>query len=176
MKTSFTFPFFAWLQRFSAHGTLWVMTFALFVLGTLCSPSVATAADSSGNWNLEDGSGHRLGAVLYERSNIDSSAGLRLKLTAESDGLKLDHARPLMLSDGRGQNWSLANRSGELMANNDGATPVASSQYDASCLNPTPSDGVPLEMTVVSSAGDLSFALSPGQVQTLHSLTDACAN
>jgi hypothetical protein len=176
MKTSFTFPVFAWLQRFAAHGTVWVMSVALFVLGTLCSPSIAMAADSSGNWNLEDGSGHRLGAVLYERSNIDSSAGLRLKLTAESDGLKLDHARPLMLSDGRGQNWSLANRSGELMASNDGVTPVASSQYDAGCLKPIPSDGVPLEMTVVSSAGDLNFALSPGQVQTLHSLTDACAN
>lgn len=176
MKKSFTFSVSPRFQRFAAHGTTWMMAFALFALGTLFNPSLAAAADSSGNWNLDDGSGHRLGAVLYERSNIDSSAGLRLKLNAESDGLKLDHARPLVLSDGRGQDWSLANRSGELMASNDGAIPVASSQYDAGCLKPIPSDGVPLEMTVVSSAGDLSFSLSPGQVQTLHSLTDACAN
>jgi hypothetical protein len=53
---------------------------------------------------------------------------------------------------------------------------VGSSQYDAGCLNPIPREGVPLQMTVASSSGDLSFALSPGQVQNLHSLTEACAN
>jgi hypothetical protein len=97
-----------------------------------------------------------------------------LRLNSESDGLKLDHGRPLLLSDGQNQEWSLANLSKELMAT--GAIPVGSSQFDAGCLDPIPSEGVPLQMTVPSSAGDLSFALSSGQVQTLNSLTDACAN
>lgn len=179
MNTSFSASAFEWLhrlRRFAAKGTAWIVAVGLLVLGPLFTPSVAVAADTTGNWSLDDGSGHRLGAVLYERSNIDSPAGLRLRLNAESDGLKLDHARPLVLSDGHVQDWSLANRSKELMASAGGAIPVGSSQYDAGCLNPIPSEGVPLQMTVGSSAGDLSFALSPGQVQILHSLTDACAN
>jgi hypothetical protein len=57
---------------------------------------------------------YRLGGELYERSSIDSSAGLRLRLNVESEGLKLDHDRPLVLSDGHVQGWSLANRSEEL--------------------------------------------------------------
>ena len=179
MKTTFTVSAFEWLhrlRRFVAKGTARIVAVGLLVLGPLFIPSVAMAADTTGNWNLDDGSGHRLGAVLYERSDVDSPAGLRLRLNAESEGLKLDHARPLVLSDGHAQDWSLANRSKELMSGAGGAIPVGSSQYDAGCLNPIPSDGVPLQMSVASSAGDLSFALSPGQVQTLHSLTEACAN
>jgi hypothetical protein len=179
MNTSLSASAFEWLnrlRRFAAKGTAWIVVVGLLVIGPLFAPSIAEAADTTGIWNLDDGAGHRLGVEIYERSNIDSPAGLRLRLNAESDGLKLDHARPLLLSDGYVQDWSLANRSNELMAGADGAIPVGSSQYDAGCLNPIPREGVPLQMTVASSSGDLSFALSPGQVQTLHSLTEACAN
>jgi hypothetical protein len=179
MKTTLTGTAFEWLhrlRRFAAKGTAWIVVVGLLVIGPLFAPLVAEAADTTGNWNLDDGAGHRLGGELYERSNIDSPAGLRLRLNAESGELKLDHGRPLMLSDGHAQDWSLANRSEELMTGADGMIPVGSSQYDAGCLNPIPSEGVPLQMTVASSAGNLSFALSPGQVQTLHSLTEACAN
>jgi hypothetical protein len=177
MNTSFSASAFEWLhrlRRFAAKGTAWIVAVGLLVLGPLFTPSFAVAADSTGNWNLDDGSGHRLGVMLYERSNINSPSGLRLRLNSESDGLKLDHGRPLLLSDGQNQEWSLANLSKELMAT--GAIPVGSSQFDAGCLDPIPSEGVPLQMTVPSSAGDLSFALTSGQVQTLNSLTDACAN
>jgi hypothetical protein len=177
MNTSLSASSFDWLhrlRRFAAKGTARIVAVVLLALGPLFTPSVAVAADSTGNWNLDDGSGHRLGVMLYERSNINSPSGLRLRLNSESDGLKLDHGRPLLLSDGQNQEWSLANLSKELMAT--GAIPVGSSQFDAGCLDPIPSEGVPLQMTVPSSAGDLSFALSSGQVQTLNSLTDACAN
>jgi hypothetical protein len=177
MKTTFSVSAFEWLhrlRRFAAKGTARIVAVLLLALGPFFIPSVAMAADTTGNWNLDDGSGHRLGAVLYERSNINSPSGLRLRLNSESDGLKLDHGRPLLLSDGQNQEWSLANLSKELMAT--GAIPVGSSQFDAGCLDPIPSEGVPLQMTVPSSAGDLSFALSSGQVQTFNSLTDACAN
>jgi hypothetical protein len=153
-----------------------IVAVGLFVLASLLSPPAASAAETAGNWNLDDGAGHRLGGMLYEGSDINAAKGLRLRLNAESPKLTLDHARPLRLSDGKDQDWSLANRSDELTASAGGAIPATSSQFDAGCLDPTPADGLPLKITVPSSAGDLSFALSPGQVQTLHSLTDACMN
>ena len=153
-----------------------IVVLGLFLMTSLLSPPAATAAETDGNWNLDDGEGHRLGVMLYEGSDINAAKGLRLRLNAESPKLTLDHARPLLLSDGKDQDWSLANHSAELTASAGGAVPATSSQFDAGCLDPTPADGLPLKITVPSSAGDLSFALSPGQVQTLHSLTEACMN
>lgn len=75
MKTSFPASVSEWLhrlRRFSAKGTAWIVAVGLLFLGPLFTPSVVAAADTTGNWNLDDGSGHRLGAVLYERSSIDS--------------------------------------------------------------------------------------------------------
>lgn len=167
------------LRRFVSIGSAWILAVGLLVLSPLLTPSAALAADTSGNWNLDDGSGHRLGAVLFERSDINSPSGLRLRLNAESAGLKLDHVRPLMMSDGHQQAWSLDNLSQELLTTTGGAIPVGSSQYDAGCLSPIPADGLPMRIMVPSSAGDLSFALAPGQVQTIHSLmeaTEACSN
>jgi hypothetical protein len=167
------------LGRFVTMGSAWIVALGLLVLAPLFTPSAALAADTTGNWNLDDGSGHRLGAVLFERSDINSPSGLRLRLNAESAGLKLDHAHPLMLSDGNQQTWSLDNLSQELLTTAGGAIPVGSSQYNAGCLSPIPADGLPMQIIVPSSAGDLSFALAPGQVQTLHSLTKAtegCSN
>jgi hypothetical protein len=167
------------LRRFVTMGSAWIVAVGLLVLAPLFTPSAALAVDTTGNWNLDDGSGHRLGAVLFERSDINAPSGLRLRLNAESAGLKLDHVRPLMLSDGHQQAWSLDNLSQELLTSKGGAIPVGSSQYDAGCLNPIPADGLPMQIMVPSSAGDLSFALAPGQVQTIHSLTEAteaCSN
>jgi hypothetical protein len=166
----------AFRRRLVVIGQAWTAAIGLFLLASLLSPPAASAAETAGNWNLDDGAGHRLGVMLYERSDINAATGLRLRLNAESPRLTLDHARPLLLSDGRDQDWSLANLSKELTASAGGAIPATSSQFDAGCLDPTPADGLPLKITVPSSAGDLSFALSPGQVQTLHSLTDACMN
>jgi len=161
------------LRHFVSMGSALMVAVALFVLAPLFTPAAALAADTSGNWNLDDGSGHRLGAVLFERSDINSPSGLRLRLNAESAGLKLDHSQPLVLRDGNQQTWSLANLSKELLPTAGGKLPVDSSQYNAGCLNPIPSDGITMQMIVPSSAGDLSFDLVPGQIQTLHSLTEA---
>lgn len=163
------------LHRFVTTGGTGIVAIGFLVLVPLILPSAALA-DRTGNWNLDDGSGHRLGAMLFERSDVDSPSGLRLRLNAESDGLKMDHARPVVLSDGQDQNWSLDNLSQELLATAGGAIPVGSSQYDAGCLNPVPRDGISMKIMVPSSEGDLNFALAPGQVQTLHALTEACAN
>ncbi len=165
----------AW-HRLVGIGRAGIVAVGLFVLASLLSPPAATAAETDGNWNLDDGEGHRLGVMLYERSDINAATGLRLRLNAESPKLTLDHARPLLLSDGKDQDWSLANLSKELTASAGGAIPASSSQFDAGSLEPTPADGLPLRITVPSSAGDLSFALSPGQVQTFHSLTAAGTN
>lgn len=162
-------------HRLFVMAPAWTVAIGLLVLMPLFTPST-TLADSPGNWNLDDCSGHWLGVMLNERSGINSPSDLRLRLNAEIAGLKLDHTRPLVLSDGHDQDCSLANSSRELMATAGGAIPVGSSHYDAGCLNPIPLDGMPLQMTVPSSSGDLSFALSAGQVQSFHSLTGACAS
>jgi hypothetical protein len=85
----------------------------------------------------------------------------------------LDHTHPLVLRDGNQQTWNLENLSKELLTTAGGKLPVDSSQYNADCLNPIPTDGITMQIIVPSSAGDLSFDLVPGQIQTLHSLTEA---
>ena len=161
------------LRQFVSIGSALMVAVGLFVLAPLFSPAAALGADTSGNWNLDDGAGHRLGAVLFERSDINSPSGLRLRLNAESAGLKLDHTHPLVLRDGNQQTWNLENLSKELLTTAGGKLPVDSSQYNADCLNPIPTDGITMQIIVPSSAGDLSFDLVPGQIQTLHSLTEA---
>jgi len=47
----------------------------------------------------------RLGGMLYEASDIIAAKGLRLRLNAESPKLTVGHARPLLLSDGKDQDW-----------------------------------------------------------------------
>jgi hypothetical protein len=163
------------VRRNLSAGVIGLLATALLVLAPLVAPLAASAEDTTGNWFLDDGSGHKLGAMLFERSDINAPSGLRLRLNAESSPLKLDHARPLVLTDGDQQSWSLANRSEELLSNKRGAIPAQSAQFDAGCLNPVPGDGLAMQITVPSSAGDLSFALAPGQVQTMHSLMSACA-
>lgn len=166
-------PYLRQLHRFITMGSAWLVAVGLLILAPLLTPTAAFAADTTGNWNLDDGAGHRLGAVLFERSDINSPSGLRLRLNAETAGLKLDHVHPLVLNDGVQQTWRLDNLSQELLTTAGGAIPVASSQYNAGCLDPIPVDGLPMHIIVPSSAGDLNFALAPGQVQTLHSLTQA---
>jgi hypothetical protein len=176
-------PLAAFIQDLLRHvhrnlsvGVIGVLAAALLVLAPLvAAPMAALAEEPTGNWFLDDGSGHKLGAMLFERSDINTPSGLRLRLNAESSPLKLDHARPLVLTDGDQQSWSLANRSEELLINKRGAIPARSAQFDAGCLNPVPSDGLALQITVPSSVGDLSFALAPGQVQSMHALMSACA-
>lgn len=162
------------VRRSLAMGAVRIVAVGLLVLAPLLAP-LAASADTTGNWFLDDESGHRLGAMLFERSDVNVPSGLRLRLNAESPRLKLDHARPLVLTDDDRHSWSLANRSQELLINEGGAIPVASAQYDAGCLSPIPADGVAMQIMVPTSAGDLNFTLAPGQVQTLHSLTEACA-
>jgi hypothetical protein len=163
------------IRRNLSIGLVGIVAAGLLVLAPLITPSTASASETTGNWFLDDGSGHQLGAMLFERSDINSPSGLRLRLNAESSPLKLDHARPLVLTDGDQQSWRLANLSKELLINSRGAIPAGSAQYDAGCLNPIPTDGMAMQMTVASSAGDLRFDLAPGQVQSMHSLMAACA-
>ena len=69
-------------------------------------------------------------------------------------------------------NWNLDNgasqRLGALVA-------VRSSQFEAGCLDPIPAAGMRLQIVLPSSLEDLSFDLTTGQVQTLHSLSEVRA-
>jgi hypothetical protein len=164
----------SWSESVAKRGA-WIVAVTLLFFAPFFSPSPAMA-DQPGNWNLDDGAGHRLGAMLFERSDINTPSGLRLRLNAESGGLQLNHLRPLVLSDDQSQAWQLSNRSEELLTSPGGVIPVGSSQFDAGCLDPIPAGGLSLVMVVPSSEGDLSFDLAPCQVQSLHSLTDACTD
>ena len=50
------------LRQFVSIGSALMVAVALLVLAPLFTPAAALAADTSGNWNLDDGAGHRLGA------------------------------------------------------------------------------------------------------------------
>jgi hypothetical protein len=111
-------------RHLNTEGTR-IVAIVLLVFAPLIAP-LAASADTTGNWFLDDGSGHRLGAMIFERSDVNVPSGLRLRLNAESPRLKLDHARPLKLTDANQHSWSLANRSEELLVNAKGRIPAGS--------------------------------------------------
>lgn len=69
-------------------------------------------------------------------------------------------------------NWNLDNRASQRLG---ALVAMRSSQFEAGCLDPIPAAGMRLQIVLPSSLEDLSFDLTPGQVQTLHSLSEVCA-
>ncbi len=146
-----------------------VLTLALLALALALAPLPALA-DLSGHWSLDDGSGHRLGAILFEQPDPDFPPGLRLRLNAQSPGLTLDHHRPVVLGDGQGQQWQLANRSEELVPIGTTSLPAGSAQFDLASLRAFPGVALSLRLSVPTSAGDLSYGLGPAQLAELDAL------
>ena len=136
------------------------------LLVLLFGASAALAAES---WSLADGAGHRLNARVFEQPFPEYPSGLRLRLNALETGTRLDHQDELVLSDSSGQEWSLPNRSEELVQKG-GPIPPGSAQFDLDALTPRPSDAIPLQLTLTSSAGPLRIDLNPEQTLTLHDL------
>lgn len=137
------------------------------LLVLLFGASAALAAES---WSLADGAGHRLNARVFEQPFPEYPSGLRLRLNALETGTRLDHREELVLSDSMGQEWSLPNRSEELVEKGRGAIPAGSAQFDLDALMPRPSEALPLHLTVASSEGDLGFDLTPDEVMVLHAM------
>ncbi len=128
---------------------------------------------ASESWSLNDGAGHRLNARVFEQPFPEYPSGLRLRLNALEPGTRLDHHDELVLSDSSGQEWSLPNRSEELVEKGRGPIPAGSAQFDLDALMPRPSEALPLHLTVPSSEGVLGFDLTPDEVMVLHAMASA---
>lgn len=120
-------------------------------------------ADIPVSWNLVDGDGQRLAALLFEQSDPAYPPGLRLRLNARSPGLAFDHQRPLQLLDSRGGVQSLANRSAELVPPGTSSRPDGSAQFDLAGLSPLPEGSTALRLTVSTTAGERLYAAGPPQ-------------
>ncbi len=83
-----------------------------WLLLLLMGAAPVLAAES---WSLNDGAGHRLNARVFEQPFPEYPSGQRLRLNPLEPGLGLDHQEELVLSDSSGQEWSLPNRSEELV-------------------------------------------------------------
>lgn len=138
-----------------------------WLLVLLMGAAPVLAAES---WSLNDGAGHRLNARVFEQPFPEFPSGLRLRLNALEPGTRLDHHDELVLSDSSGQEWSLPNRSEELVEKGRGPIPVGSAQFDLEALMPRPSEALPLHLAVPSSEGALGFDLTPDETMVLHAL------
>ncbi len=137
----------------------------LLVLLTGAAPALAAEG-----WSLNDGAGHRLNARVFEQPFPEYPSGLRLRLNALESGTRLDHQEELVLSDSSGQEWSLPNRSEELVEKGRGPIPPGSAQFDLEALMPRPSEALPLHVAVPSAEGVLGFDLTPDEAMALHAM------
>lgn len=125
------------------------------------------------SWSLNDGAGHRLNARVFEQPFQQYPSGLRLRLNALEPNASLDHHDQLVLSDSSGQEWSLPNRSEELVQKGGSPLPPGSAQFDLDALMPRPSEALPLHLSVPTAEGVLAFDLTPDQAMALHSMKSA---
>lgn len=118
----------------------------------LAAAALAASHDGGGSWQLSDRNGDRWGLTLFtwppaEAGGPADNAGWRLRLTARSPRLSVQHGQPLELTDGLGQHWTLPNRSDELVT--EGAPlPASSAQFDLAALQPRPNPVLPLQLQV----------------------------
>ena len=151
-----------------------VLLAALLWFGLPVSP-VAAAAAAPQRWDLRDGAGQGWGLVLFSQPDPAYPPGWRLRLTARTGGIALDHQQPLQLDDGLGQQWLLQNRSAELVSPGEGPLPLQSAQFDLESLQPRPSEALPLHLRVPLEDGEAELVLGPDQLTALHALPTAAS-
>jgi hypothetical protein len=158
---------------------LWAWLLLVPLLLAVAWPGgVALAVEGGASWALQDQHGGRWGLVLLRQPGAGDAEGWRLRLNALSPGVRLDHRRPLLLEDGLGGHWSLANRSDELVPADAPALPDGSAQFDAAALSPVPEAFLPLRLRIPLAGaaasqpdeGSASLSLGPAAVQALHDL------
>ncbi|MCT0229999.1 DUF3122 domain-containing protein [Synechococcus sp. CS-1324] len=154
-------------KRFGALLKRGVLGVLPLLMAVLLGAAPAQAADG---WSLKDQAGHRLSAQIFEQPFPDYASGLRIRLNAIDTQTSLDHSADLLLSDSIGQEWSLPNRSEEIVPRDGSAVPSGSAQFDLDALMPRPSEALPLHLTVTGTKATLNFDLSPEQVMELHAM------
>jgi hypothetical protein len=144
---------------------------ACLLSAALCLPAIAQAVEPQ-SWVLQDQGGHPWSLTLLEQSDPDYPAGLRLRLTDRTGSQRLDHNRPLLLRDGMGGSWELANRSIELVPAGQTSLPAGSAQYDVASLEPRPRAELPLALEVpLDAGGSIQLVAGASAVAALHATT-----
>ncbi len=140
----------------------------LLVLLLTLAPGLARADDGQ-RWSLRDRNDNRWSLRIFEQPDPAYPSGERLRLSALTPGIAVDHSRPLLLSDGVGGSWTLANRSEELVAVGAGPLPESSAQFDMAALVPRPSDALPLVLSLpLAGEESTELVLGPEETQALH--------
>lgn len=149
-----------------------VFAAVLLALTLLVAPVQIQAATRSQHWALTDSAGHLWGLNLFEQPDPAYPAGWRLRLTARSPGQRVDHMRPLLLSDGLGSGWMLPNRSEELVQSGEPLLPETSAQFDLNALEPGTSEALPLQLELPTDdrTGSALVVLPPELGQALDAL------
>jgi hypothetical protein len=143
---------------------LLVAALLLFAL----APAPARALEPQ-HWRLPDQDGRPWSLTLLEQADPAYPGGLRLRLTDRSDGPQLDHGRPLLVRDGVGGSWQLANRSGELVPPGQASRPAGTAQFDLGDLQPPPRAELPLALEVPLASGEaVQLVAGAAVVAALH--------
>jgi hypothetical protein len=129
-----------------------LLAVALWAL-ELLTPGAAEALEAQG-WALRDQAGHTWSLTLLEQADPADPPGLRLRLTDRMGTQQLDHQRPLVVRDGMGGLWELANCSDELVPTGEEVLPAATAQFTLNGLTPRPRAELPLALEVPLEAGD----------------------
>lgn len=159
-------------KRF-APGAAFAAAIGLALLVLLIAPSVGLALEPQ-RWTLQDQNGQPWSLTLLEQADPSYPRGLRLRLTDRSRQHPLDHRRPLLLRDGAGGSWELANRSEELVPAGTEALPPGSAQFDLAGLEPRPRAELPLALVVPLQAGDdARLVAGAATVAALHGAVEA---
>jgi hypothetical protein len=131
----------------------------------LCGASGARAEAIA----VRDALGGRYQLRIFEQPDPAFPAGLRLRVNALDPAESLSHSAPLRLSNGMGRTWQLSNRSEELVpAGSPTAPPPGSAQFDLGALQPRPTAVEPLQLTLVTAAGNRSITLGGDATARLH--------
>ncbi len=136
------------------------------------SPGLARAEEGQ-RWSLRDQDDNRWSLRIFAQPDPAYPSGDRLRLSALTPGVAVDHTRPLLISDGTGGAWTLANRSEELVAPDDGPLPEGAAQFDMAALLPRPSEALPLQLILpLTAEASALIVLGPEETQALHALRE----
>lgn len=146
----------------------------MLVLVLSLAPGSARADDEGQRWSLRDEDGNRWSLRIFAQPDPAYPSGDRLRLSALTPGIAVDHASPLLISDSTGGSWTLANRSEELVPADQEEPPElpeGSAQFDMAALIPRPSDALPLQLSLtLVDDGTALLVLGPGETKALHAL------
>lgn len=121
----------------------------LLLVLLVLAPGRAWAEDDVGlRWTQRDQDDNRWSLRILAPADAAGPGGERLRFSALTPGIAVDHCRPLLIGDGASGAWTLANRSAELADPEHSDLPEGSAQFDLADLLPRPGDALPLALSL----------------------------